>query len=91
MDKTVALFIFDGHACIQLISFMNLKGVKSGWGFVAKVKGKVDAKVNRAYKTITSSIRMEVEAVSRAFFLIREMSVHSCCVYHGFAEFASKD
>jgi ribonuclease HI len=32
------------------------------------VKGKVDAKENRANETTTSSMRMEVEAVSRAFF-----------------------
>jgi ribonuclease HI len=37
-------------------------------GLAAKVKGKVVAKENRAYKTTTSSMRMEVEAVSRAFF-----------------------
>jgi hypothetical protein len=30
-----------------------VRGVKSGWGFLAKVKGKVIAKENRAYETTT--------------------------------------
>jgi hypothetical protein len=45
-----------------------VRDVKSGWDFVAKVKGKFVANENSAYETTKFSMRMEVEVVSRAFF-----------------------
>ena len=51
------------------------RGVKSGWGFSARVKGKLIAEKCEAYLTTTSSMRMEVEAVTAALKWLSETSL----------------
>ena len=45
---------------------------RSGWGFIAKANGRVLKKESLAYETTTSSMRMEVEAVTAAFHWLEE-------------------
>ena len=45
---------------------------RSGWGFIAKANGRVLKKESLAYETTTSSMRMEVEAVTAAFRWLEE-------------------
>jgi ribonuclease HI len=43
-----------------------IRGCKSGWGFLAMLRGRVVAERSGAYETTTSSMRMEIEAVTAA-------------------------
>ena len=43
------------------------RGRRSAWGFIAKAKGRPLVQQSLAYETTTSSLRMEVEAVTAAF------------------------
>jgi ribonuclease HI len=42
------------------------RGVQSGWGYSARIRGRIIAEQSEAYTTTTSSMRMEVEAVTAA-------------------------
>ena len=44
-----------------------MRGRKNGWGFIAKANGQCVKKEFLAYNLTTSSMRMEVEAVTAAF------------------------
>ena len=63
--------IIHENSCIgDVVIYTNgsiLRGVKSSWRFIAKVIGRVITQESLAYETTTSSMRMEVEAVSAAF------------------------
>ena len=43
-----------------------LREIKSGWGFSARARGKIVCEQNGAYRETTSSMRMEIEAVTAA-------------------------
>jgi hypothetical protein len=69
-EKQIQLIIHENSSSGDVIIYTNgsvLRGVESGWGLVAKVKGKVVAKENRVYETTISCMRMEVDLVFGAF------------------------
>ena len=53
-----------------------LRGRRSAWGFIAKANGRRLVRESLAYDTTTSSLRMEVEAVTAAFRWL-ENTVHT--------------
>ena len=58
-----------------------LRGRRSGWGFLAKANGRRLVQESLAYDTTTSSLRMEVEAVSAAFrWLVNTTYTHVAIV-----------
>jgi ribonuclease HI len=57
-----------------------LRGLKSGWGFSARVRGKIVAERSEAYGTTTSSMRMEVEAVTAALRWLSETKLNRAVI-----------
>ena len=51
-----------------------VRGSKSGWGFSARIKGRVVAEKSGAYMVTTTSLRMEIEAVTAAVQWLSETS-----------------
>jgi ribonuclease HI len=56
------------------------RGVKSGWGFSARIRGRIVAEQSGAYMTTTSSMRMEVEAVTAAMRWLSETLVNRAVI-----------
>ena len=56
------------------------RGKKSGWGFSAKVRGKIVAEQSGSYMTTTSSMRMEVEEVTAALRWLSETLVSKAII-----------